>query len=82
MLLDLRIDQLTKMRFDPFVCAFLIGAHKPAVTGDIRGENGGQLAFDAFRGQSGALQPRGPNGSSALGAHSNGKREGFHSLSV
>jgi hypothetical protein len=62
--------------------ALLIGTHQPAVTGYIGGENGSQLAFDAFRGQSGAPRPHGPNGLSALGAHSNGKREGWHSLSV
>ena len=45
---------------------FLIGAHKPRVARHIGGENGGQLAFDAFRGQSGAPQPHGPNRLSAL----------------
>src|SRR5712671_7547896 len=82
MLRDLGIDQSASMRLQSRKGAFLIRTHEPAVTGDIRGENGGQLAFDAFRGQGGALQARGPNASSALGAHSNGKREGFHSLSV
>jgi hypothetical protein len=48
----------------------------------IGGENGGQPAFDAFRGQSGAPQPHGPNRSSALRGHSTGKRGGCHSLSV
>src|SRR5712671_7462031 len=65
MLGDLGIDQFAPMRLQPSKGPFLIGTHEPAVTGDIRGENGGQLAFDAFRGQGGALQPRGPNGSSA-----------------
>jgi hypothetical protein len=54
MLLDLRIDQLPKMRPEASVRALLVGAHKPAVTSHIGGENGGQPAFDAFRGQSGA----------------------------
>jgi hypothetical protein len=53
-LLDLGVNQLVEMRFDPFVRAFLIGGHQPAVTRDVRGENGGQPAFDASRGQSGA----------------------------
>jgi len=79
---DLGIDQFAPMRLQPRKGPFLVGTHEPAVTRDISGEDGGQPAFDAFRGQSGALQPRGPNGSSALGAHSNGKREGYHSLSV
>jgi hypothetical protein len=70
------------MRFEPRKRPFLIGPHQPAVSGHICGENGGQPAFDAFRGQSGAPQPHGPNGLSALGAHSNGKREHRHSLSV
>src|SRR6266853_3682817 len=70
------------MRFEPRKRPFLIGPHQPAVSGHICGENGGQPAFDAFRGQSGAPKPHGPNGLSALGAHSNGKREGWHSLSV
>src|ERR1700730_2750470 len=70
------------MRFEPRKRPFLIGPHQPAVSGHICGENGGQPAFDAFRGQSGAPQPHGPNGLSALGAHSNGKPEGCHSLLV
>src|SRR6516225_68331 len=65
--LENRINQLTEMRFDPFVGAFLIGTHKPAVTGDVGDENGGQPAFDAFRGQSGAPRPHEPNRLSALG---------------
>src|ERR1700720_3850686 len=40
------------------------------------GENGGQPAFDAFHGQSGAPLPHGPNKLSAPGAHSNGERGG------
>src|SRR6266446_5402440 len=54
------------MRFEPRKRPFLIGAHKPAVAHHIGGENGGQPAFDAFRGQRGAPQPHGPNGLSAL----------------
>jgi hypothetical protein len=45
----------------------LVRAHQARVAYHIRGENGGQLAFDAFRGQSGAPQTRGPKRSSALG---------------
>src|SRR5216683_5754736 len=66
MLSDLGINQFAPVRLQPRKCPFLVGTHEPAVTRDIRGENGGQLAFDAFCGQSGLL-PRGPNGSSALG---------------
>jgi hypothetical protein len=67
MLGDLGINQFAPMSLEPRKRPFLISTHKPAVTRDIRGENGGQLAFDAFRGQSG-LPPHGPNGSSAHGA--------------
>jgi hypothetical protein len=49
-LVNLRVNQLTEMRFDPFVGAFLISTHESAITGDVRGKNGGQFAFDAFRG--------------------------------
>jgi hypothetical protein len=66
MLGDLGINQFAPVRLQPRESPFLVGTHEPAVTRDIRGKNGGQLAFSAFRGQSGALQPRGPNGSSAL----------------
>jgi len=59
------------------VSAFLIRAHKTRVARHIGGEDGGQSAFDAFRGQSGAPQPHGPNKRlSALVGHSNGKHEG------
>jgi len=53
-LLDLRIDQIPEMCFMALVRAFLVGAHQPAVTGHIGGENGGQPAFNACHGQSGA----------------------------
>src|SRR5260370_38041353 len=68
MLGNLGIDQFAAVRLQPSKRPFLVGTHKPTVTCDVRGKNGGQLAFDAFRGQGGALQPRGPNGSSALSA--------------
>jgi hypothetical protein len=42
--------------------------HKAAVARDIRGENSGQPTCDAFRGQSGAPQPHGPNESSVPGS--------------
>ena len=82
MLLDLRIRQLAPKRLQARESPFLIGAHKPRVACHIGGENGGQLAFDAFRGQSGIPQPHGPNKLSALRTHSNGKWEGWHFLSV
>src|SRR5271156_560310 len=40
------------MRLQPRESSFLIGTHQSAVTRHVGGENGGQLAFDAFRGQS------------------------------
>ena len=39
---------------------FLVGAHKTRIPRHVSGEDSGQLAFDAFRGQSGAPQPHGP----------------------
>ena len=61
MFLNFGIGQLAPKRLQSHEGPFLVGAHEPAVTGDVRGEDGGQLAFDAFRGQSG-LPPHGPNG--------------------
>src|ERR1700730_6100621 len=66
MLCDPSIDQFAAMRLKPRKRPLLVRTHEPAITGDVRSENGGQLAFDAFRSQSG-LPPHGPNGSSALG---------------
>jgi hypothetical protein len=80
--LDFRFDQLSKMRPEASMSAFFIHAHKTRVARHISSEDGGQPAFDASRGQSGAPQPHGPNSLSALEAHSNGKSEGGHSLSV
>ena len=60
----------------------LVHPDQARVAGHISGENGGQPAFEAFRGQSGAPEPHGPIRLSALEAHSNGKSEGGHSLSV
>ena len=54
MFADFGIDELAAQCLEAFERTFFIGTHKPAVTRDIRGENGGQPAFDAFRGQSGA----------------------------
>jgi len=54
MLLDLRIDQLLEMRLEPLVGALLVLAHQARVARHIGGENGGQPAFDASRGQGGA----------------------------
>jgi hypothetical protein len=47
------VDQFAPMRLHLRERAFLVGAHEPAVPRDVRGENGGQPALDAFRGQSG-----------------------------
>jgi hypothetical protein len=54
MLADFGVDQFAPMRPQPREGTFLVGAHKPAVPRDVRGENGGQPAFEAFGGQSGA----------------------------
>jgi hypothetical protein len=51
MFVDFRIDLFAPMRLQPGERAFLIGTHKPAVSRDVGGENGGQPAFDASRGQ-------------------------------
>ena len=82
MLTDFGVDQFAPICLQPRECFLLIGAHEGAVPRDIGGESGGQPAFDAFRGQSGAPQPHGANRLSALGAHSNGKRDVGHSPSV
>src|SRR5580693_7158861 len=47
----LGIRQLAPKRLQPRKRPFLVGTHEPAVTRDIGGENGGQPAFDAYRGQ-------------------------------
>jgi hypothetical protein len=54
MVADFGVDQFSPMRFQPREGVFFVGLHEPAVARDIRGENGGQPAFDALRGQSGA----------------------------
>ena len=57
MLGDLGIDKLAAMGFQPREGPFLVGTDQPAVTRDVHGEDGGQLSFDALRGQSGAPEP-------------------------
>jgi len=42
------------MRLEAFVRPLLVRAHETRIAGHIGGENGGQLAFDPFRRQSGA----------------------------
>ena len=44
MLGDLRVDQLSEMRFEPLMRPFLIDAHKPGIPGYIGGEDGGETA--------------------------------------
>ena len=56
MLSDFAIDELASVCIQRREGVFLIGSHEPAVPRLIRGKNGGQPAFDAFRGQSGAPQ--------------------------
>jgi hypothetical protein len=53
-LLDLRINQLAQMCFEAFVRPLLVDSHQPRVARNIGGEDRGQPAFDASRGQSGA----------------------------
>jgi hypothetical protein len=81
-LLNFGIGHLPPKRLQPPERSFLVGTHQSAVARHIGSENGGQPAFDAFRGQSGTPQPHGPNGLSAFETHSSGKREGWHFLSV
>ena len=45
----------------------LVSTHEPAIPGHVSGKNSGQPAFGAFRGQSGASQPHGPNRLSGRG---------------
>jgi hypothetical protein len=40
MFLDLGVDQFAAMGFQPRERALLVGAHEPAVTRDVRNENG------------------------------------------
>jgi len=47
-LLDLRIDQLTAMGLELRKGPRLIRPHQPAVAGDIGGQDGSELAFDAL----------------------------------
>jgi hypothetical protein len=54
MLNDFGVDQFAPMRLQPRERAFLVGAYEAAIPGHVSSENGGQPAFDAFRGQSGA----------------------------
>ena len=54
MFLNFGVDQFAPMRLHLREGAFLVGTHEAAVPRDVRGENGGQPAFDAFGGQSGA----------------------------
>jgi hypothetical protein len=81
MLANFGIRDLAPQRLQPGKRTLLVGTHEPAETGDVRGENGGQLAFDAFRGQAGLLNRMGRM-QIGSGTHSNGKRESCHSLSV
>src|SRR5215469_1929789 len=41
---DLRLDQFPEMRLQAFVRAFLIGAHKAGIAGDISGEDRSKTA--------------------------------------
>ena len=43
---DLWLDQLPKVRHERGVSAFLVGAHKPRITGDVGRQNGSELAFN------------------------------------
>jgi hypothetical protein len=76
------INHVTSIRAEPRKGAFVIDTHERPETNHVDNQNSGQPAFDPFRGQSGSPQPHGPNRISALRAHSNGKREGWHFLSV
>ena len=51
MLTDFGVDQFAPMHLQPPERSFLVGAHEAAIPGHISGENGGQSALDAFRGQ-------------------------------
>ena len=51
MLLDFGVGQLTPESLEPRKRPFLIYSHQARVPRHIGGENGGQPAFDAFRGQ-------------------------------
>jgi hypothetical protein len=54
MFADFGVDQFAAMRVQLGESTFLVGTHQPAISRDVRGENGGQPAFDALPDQSGA----------------------------
>ena len=60
----------------------LLGCDSVIVVGTTTSGCVRATVVDAFRGQSGAPQPHGPNRLSALRTHSNGKWQGWHFLSV
>ena len=71
---DLGIDQLAAMGLQPRKRPFLVGTDQPAIARDVRGENGGPPAFDAFGGQRGASN-RGAEEIIGSSADFNGKRQ-------
>ena len=79
-LFHLRVDELAAMGLQAGERPLLVRAHQARIARHIGGENGGQPAVDAFRGQSGAPKPQGPNRLSALGAHCTVKAFVWHSL--
>ena len=54
MFLYLRVREFAPDRLQSSKGALLVGAHEPRIARHISGENGGQPAFDASRGQGGA----------------------------
>ena len=79
-LFHLGVDELAAMGLQAGERPLLVRAHQARIARHIGGENGGQPAVDAFRGQSGAPEPQGPNRLSALGAHCTVKAFVWHSL--
>src|SRR5438552_14467404 len=57
MLLVLWTDQLAAKHLEAGERALLVRTHQPAITGNIGGENGGELAFGLVRGHWGRLPP-------------------------
>lgn len=51
MLVDIGIDYVAPQLLQRIVRAFLVRLHQARIARHVSGEDGGKLAFDAFRGQ-------------------------------
>ena len=77
MIANFRVDQLAPMRLHLREGAFLVGTHESAIPRDVRGENGGQPAFGALRGQSVLPEPHAADLMIGCHAHPTPKTRGL-----